>query len=632
MPVPRFVDCQQIRYVCLLFIPCGAGLFPRIFIDAKAMLSDQELQQICRVYKITCPVCLSEADFHRLKRDMVRAVKTAGDGYPLVYKWQRPGFDSVDPKQFFMGVCAKCGFAGELDDADFRQAGKSCELYRKDFEEAWLNQFKDAVAVGKGAEQSLLRRVIDGDGLVNAVAQVHLGIISQCSRRRVLPGPIARYYLRIAWLFRDRERFYAEEDAEEIATSLRKCRSRWNKELPNHKDYPIQPSVVLDELEALRMARAFFERNYETLKGAKVEDELRLRYLLAEIGFRLYELSDDAEDHKKAASFFSGTMQQCLSIISDKTIVGGMVNRAREMLEIVGERGRELRALHKERGGSDADANAAPDAGAGKPAPTKKKKATTSAKEEAAAAKGTAAPKANGKTVKVARKSTPNAESAKPAPMEEEEFAGPERDRMTREISVLSEQVGQLSVRVVELEADNKKWRQLIGRDALTGLPNKISLFRIHLPKVMREFDAFGPYSCIAIGLDQIGKVNQDFGWLMGDKMLRASARGLKQFLQEGDELYRMDGANFVIAGPMNTNAARQRAADMRRALGGSTVRVDETSMPLASSLGVVSVEQTVGASDSDSANAVYAALLQVLYQAKQKGGNTAEIHNITRF
>jgi hypothetical protein len=70
----------------------------------------------------------------------------------------------------------------------------------------------------------------------------------------------------------------------------------------------------------------------------------------------------------------------------------------------------------------------------------------------------------------------------------------------------------------------------------------------------------------------------------------------------------------------------------MRRDLGGSTVRVDETSMPHASILGVVSVEQTTGTSDSDSANAVCAALVQVLYQAKQKGGNTAEIYNITRF
>lgn len=138
--------------------------------------------------------------------------------------------------------------------------------------------------------------------------------------------------------------------------------------------------------------------------------------------------------------------------------------------------------------------------------------------------------------------------------------------------------------------------------------------------------------ACIAIGLDQIGRVNDDFGWLMGDKMLRASARGLRKFLQEGDELYRMEGANFVIAGRMNRNVAKQRAMEMRRALCGSNVRVEETTMPIASSLGVVSVEQAGDSFDSDSANAVYAALLQSLYKAKQKGGNTAEVHNITRF
>ena len=576
------------------------------------MLSDQELEQICRVYKIICPVCQSEADFHRLKRDMARAVKTAGDGYPLVYKWQKPGFDSVDPKQFFMAACSKCGFAGELDDANYRQAGKAPDAYRKDFEENWLNQFKDGAAAGRGAAQSLLKRVADSDALLSVIAQVHLGILSQCSRKRVSPGPLARYYLRIAWLFRDQERFYPDSDLEAIGAGLRKCRSRWKEEIPEQSDYPAQPAVVLDEIGALRMARVFFERNYETLKTAGVEDELRLRYLLAEIGFRLYELSDNAEDHKKAASFFSGTMQKCLSILSDKSLVGGLVNRSREMLEIVGERGRELRALHKERGGDAAD-------GA---------KTTAAAKPKKKAAAGDA----NGKSAPAAKgKSSPPTPAAGKAAGEEEQ-AGSEKDRRTRQITVLTEEVEQLKGRVEELVVDNKKWRQLIGRDTLTGLPNKITLFRILLPKVMREFSSSGPFSCIAIGLDQLGRVNNDFGWLMGDKMLCASARGLRKFVQEGDDLYRMDGANFVIAGRMDINIARQRAAEMRRALGGSTVRVDETTMPLASSLGVVSVEQKTDSSDSESANAVYAALLQTLYQAKQKGGNTAEVHNVTRF
>ena len=39
-----------------------------------------------------------------------------------------------------------------------------------------------------------------------------------------------------------------------------------------------------------------------------------------------------------------------------------------------------------------------------------------------------------------------------------------------------------------------------------------------------------------------------------------------------------------------------------------------------------------VGTGDTEIANAVYAALVRTLYRAKDKGGNTAEIHNVTRF
>jgi hypothetical protein len=338
---------------------------------------------------------------------------------------------------------------------------------------------------------------------------VHLGILSQCSRKRVLLGSVARYYLRLAWLFCDQERFYGGSDPEAIAPSLRKCRSRWKKELPQQEDYPVQPGVFLNEIEALRMPRTFFERNYETLKEVGVEDELRLRYLLAEIGFRLYELSDDAADHKKAATFFSGTMQKSLSIISDKTIVGGLVNRAKEMLEVSGERGRELRALHKERGGTDEGSTES------KPATKKKaKKKVDAFAKTGAVTSGPGKINGNGKAQpnKTAKTSAEDAPTAVPA----EDLGGSERDRFTRQVSVLAEEVGQLKGRLQELEADNKKWRQLIGRDTLTGLPNKISLFRIHLPKVLRELSSSGPFSCIAICLDQIGRVNDDFGWLMG--------------------------------------------------------------------------------------------------------------------
>jgi len=133
-------------------------------------------------------------------------------------------------------------------------------------------------------------------------------------------------------------------------------RGRWQRELPQHSDYPMPPDLAFDEFEALRLSRPFFERNLETLREASLEGELRLRLLLAEIGFRLYEISDDADDYKKGAAFYSGIMQQCLKIITDKKIMGGIVNRARGLLEDSSERGQQLRALRKSRGGTVVEA------------------------------------------------------------------------------------------------------------------------------------------------------------------------------------------------------------------------------------------------------------------------------------
>ena len=64
------------------------------------MLSEQELQQICRAYEIVCPVCDTSNSYHRLKRDIARPATTEGDGHPTKWKWAKPGFDSVDPKWF----------------------------------------------------------------------------------------------------------------------------------------------------------------------------------------------------------------------------------------------------------------------------------------------------------------------------------------------------------------------------------------------------------------------------------------------------------------------------------------------------------------------------------------------------
>ncbi len=396
------------------------------------MLSAEEKTQICRKYVLKCGICETENEYFRLKRDIVQAAKTEGDGHALSYKWSKPGFDAVNPLDFYFGVCSKCTFTGELDDADFRQAERNIKQYREGIHADGFRGLLTGMSTGSGIGQALSKRLGDPDPLVVVVAQFHLGIFCQCLRQKLVPGSIARYYLRLAWIYRDIEKFYPDSTVEQVAPKFVKLAKRFQLELPKHKDYPAVPALALTEVDALRFARTYFERNYETLREARVEDELRLRYLLAEIGYRLYELTDSADDFKKAAAYFSGTMQQCLSIVSDKSIVGGAVNRAKEMLEKAGERGRELRILNKQRGSGDKSAE-------GKAAAKAKKvKATVKAAEET------------------------SAEPVKTVP--EKSAAAKVDSAAAGQGDTLQDEVQRLQGRVKELEDENKRLKQMIRK------------------------------------------------------------------------------------------------------------------------------------------------------------------------
>lgn len=570
------------------------------------MLSEKEILQICRKYEIICPLCGTENDFVRLKRDICNPVKPEGDGHPPSFRWGKPGFDSVDPKQFFWGVCKKCRYTGELDDADFRQAASFADEFKTGLHSDGLRKFLMASMNGKGVAQSLSKRIRESDPFGSVLAKFHLGIFSRSLHTAVTPGNFARYYLRIAWLFRDQPSFYPDADVDAVVEKFSRLSRRWKRELPPNKEYPAIPLMALNEVDALRLSIIFFERNFETLREARLEDELRLRNLLAEIAFRLYVLTSAEDDFMTARNFYSGVMQKCTQISNDKSIVGGAVNRAKEMRGICGERGRELRALHKSRGGEEKEG-------------AEKRKTKPTEKSKTAKAKTVAVKKAPKEKTAVTK-----------IPLKAGD--GRDLDQARRKVTVLQEELDSLKEKVGNLEEDNKKWRQLAGRDAATGLPNRNMLFRLMIPKILKNIQKTNPFSCIAVSFDQVAQVNRGHGWVMGDGMLKESVRVLRKFAEEGEEVYRLDGAHFALAGPMSNNVARQRAADMRRRLAQASVQVEKNQFPLTASLGVVTVEQVVGSSPEEAADGIFDALLSALYRAKGKGGNTVEVHGGTKF
>jgi len=83
--------------------------------------------------------------------------------------------------------------------------------------------------------------------------------------------------------------------------------------------------------------------------------------------------------------------------------------------------------------------------------------------------------------------------------------------------------------------------------DQLTGLPNVRPLF-VHIDQELaRCKSAGGSLTIVVIDLDHFKEVNDRFGHLEGNQVLRLVARGLKSSCRAGDFVARMGGDEFVL-------------------------------------------------------------------------------------
>jgi len=86
--------------------------------------------------------------------------------------------------------------------------------------------------------------------------------------------------------------------------------------------------------------------------------------------------------------------------------------------------------------------------------------------------------------------------------------------------------------------------------DALTGLPNARSL-SLHLDQELARSKRSGlPLTVLVCDLDGFKRVNDNFGHLKGNKVLKLVAREIKEHCREYDYVARMGGDEFVLVLP----------------------------------------------------------------------------------
>ena len=154
------------------------------------------------------------------------------------------------------------------------------------------------------------------------------------------------------------------------------------------------------------------------------------------------------------------------------------------------------------------------------------------------------------------------------------------------------------------------------GRDALTGVYDR-SRLEFEAPRVLSSMLVEGkPMALMIIDADHFKDVNDRFGHLAGDGVLKDTAACLQRALRTNDRLFRFGGEEFVvICEDIAPAIGAERAETLRRTVEAEIRRPD--GVPVTVSIGIANSYV-----DGTTLNALLSAADTRLYVAKNAGRN----------
>ncbi|HEY1808145.1 MAG TPA: diguanylate cyclase [Acidobacteriaceae bacterium] len=170
----------------------------------------------------------------------------------------------------------------------------------------------------------------------------------------------------------------------------------------------------------------------------------------------------------------------------------------------------------------------------------------------------------------------------------------------------------------IELTHTREQMRHFAENDDLTGLSNHRIITERLADEVERSRRQRAPLSVILADIDYFKSINDTFGHVVGDRVLKEVAAIFRQSVRSYDSVGRYGGEEFLIILPdSDFESARSRAEQLRRAVQAAHVMDGETMVQVTSSFGVAS-----GFPGKDQAEAVIRIADAALYEAKRNGRN----------
>lgn len=178
----------------------------------------------------------------------------------------------------------------------------------------------------------------------------------------------------------------------------------------------------------------------------------------------------------------------------------------------------------------------------------------------------------------------------------------------------------ELQITLTELADKNKLLEQQNTRDALTGIRNRAFFDQKINAEIKRSRRERSTLGLLMIDIDHFKSINDRYGHLVGDLVIKEVASRLQQELKRStDHLCRYGGEEFAIILP-NTDieGAMQLAEQLRLSLTVSPVQHEELELSISASIGCYAAVAEISSISTDYIQAADIAL----YQAKNEGRN----------
>ncbi|GGU47880.1 GGDEF domain-containing protein [Pseudomonas laurentiana] len=184
-----------------------------------------------------------------------------------------------------------------------------------------------------------------------------------------------------------------------------------------------------------------------------------------------------------------------------------------------------------------------------------------------------------------------------------------------------------LAERVTHMEQEAQGYREHLEEqrqkaliDPLTGLPNRAA-WSEHLEREMQAWQAQGGHLLVAmLDLDHFKRINDNYGHLAGDKVLKIVANELRKRLRGRDFIARFGGEEFVLLMPQSNLASGcQQAEILRSAVEACPFHFKGERVTITMSIGITALR------DGERSDIALKRADEALYRAKHQGRNRVE-------